>query len=212
MQFLADLWLVCEECEGRRYQPQVLEVRHRGRSIADVMEMSVQDALGFFEHQPKIVGPLETMAEVGLGYLRLGQSSTTLSGGEAQRVKLAGELRRTAGAQRSALLLDEPSTGLAATDVVHLARALSRLARQGDAVVVIEHHTELLRICEGLVELGPGGGEAGGRVVATGTPAELASNPDSITGPWLVPDPIVCPKPKRKTRARRPRARQGSAR
>ena len=189
MQFLSDLWLTCEECDGRRYQPEILEVRFRGKSIADVLEMSVAEAAEFFEAQPAVRRILDTLLDVGLGYMSLGQSSTTLSGGEAQRIKLASELwragSRAGGRERSVIVLDEPSTGLAATDVEHLARVLGRLARQGNAVVVIEHHTELLEICDRLVELGPEGGEAGGEVIAEGTPVEIASTKGSVTGPWL---------------------------
>ena len=146
--------------------------------------------------------PEAVMRDVGLGYLRLGQSSTTLSGGEAQRVKLASELMRAKEGMRSVVVLDEPSTGLAASDTVHLARVLGRLARNGNAVVVIEHHTELLAICDGLVELGPDGGEAGGRIIAEGTPVELAENPDSITGPWLKQALFGPGSPKKKSKAR----------
>jgi excinuclease ABC subunit A len=185
MQFLADLWLTCEECDGKRFQASVLEVRHRGRNIADVLEMSVDQAMEFLEHQPKSMKVLESMSSVGLGYLRIGQSSTTLSGGEAQRVKLSSELVRASTGGRSVVVLDEPSTGLAATDTVHLARALARLARRGNAVVLIEHNVDLLGVCDHLIELGPDGGEAGGRYVATGTPQELVDNPESITGPFL---------------------------
>jgi excinuclease ABC subunit A len=185
MQFLADLWLTCESCDGKRYSPEVLEVRHRGKNAADVLEMSVDEALEFFEHQPRIVEILRTLREVGLGYLQLGQSSTTLSGGEAQRVKLASELFRAETGGRSVIVLDEPTTGLATSDVAHLCTVLDRLAARGNALVVIEHHTGLLSACDRLVEMGPVGGEGGGRVIATGTPAELAANPDSVTGPWL---------------------------
>ena len=185
MQFLADLWLTCEECDGKRFGPEVQGIRHRGRSIADVMEMTVVEAIDFLEHQPACLPALRALEDVGLGYLRLGQSSTTLSGGEAQRVKLSSELLR-ASSGRSLVVLDEPSTGLAATDTMHLARVLDRLARAGNAVLLIEHHTELLAICEHLIELGPGGGEAGGRVIASGSPAQLCREPNSVTGPWLV--------------------------
>ena len=185
MQFLADLWLTCEECDGKRFGPEVLEVRHRGLTISDVLALSVDEAIEFLEHQPKAVSILQTLKDVGLGYLQLGQSSTTLSGGEAQRVKLAGELSRASGSGPSVVVLDEPSTGLSATDVVHLARSLARIAGRGDAVVLIEHHTELLGICDRLVELGPGGGGAGGRIIGEGTPAQLASMKTSVTGPWL---------------------------
>jgi len=210
MQFLADLWLTCEECDGRRYRPEVSEVRYRRRSIADVLDMSVEEALEFFAHQPKLVPILATLEEVGLGYLRLGQSSTTLSGGEAQRVKLASELARAAGVERSVLILDEPSTGLAAGDLVHLARAMGRLARRGDAVVLVEHHTGLLGVCDQLVELGPGGGAAGGRVIARGTPAELADDPASVTGPWFAGGATLAVTPRRKRGRSRPKVGKGS--
>ena len=212
MQFLADLWLVCEECDGKRYMPEVLEVRFRGRSIADVLDMTVDEALSFFEHQPEIVRLLEGLASVGLGYLRLGQSSTTLSGGEAQRVKLAGELFETKSVARSVLVLDEPSTGLAASDVVHLARVLRRLAREGNAVVLIEHHTDLLSICDRLVELGPEGGQQGGRVISTGTPSELARDPQSVTGPYLLQGARVSRQSAANKRKRAPKAKPAGAR
>jgi excinuclease ABC subunit A len=185
MQFLADLWLECEECEGKRYAPHILEVRWRGKSIAQVLEMSAEEALDFFEHQPGITPVLKTMCDVGLGYLLLGQSSTTLSGGEAQRVKLVSELLRAEGGARSVVILDEPTTGLHASDVTHLVEVLDRLAARGNAVIVIEHNTGLLAVCDRLVELGPEGGAGGGRVIATGTPRELAACKDSITGPYL---------------------------
>jgi excinuclease ABC subunit A len=214
MQFLADLWLPCEECSGRRYTPEVLEVKFRGCSIADVLDMSVVDARGFLEHQPQALRVLDTLIEVGLGYMPLGQSSTTLSGGEAQRIKLASELQLSAEAAPSVLVLDEPSTGLHASDVQHLARVLQRLRSNGHAVIVIEHHTGLLSICDELVELGPGGGAAGGQVIARGTPQELAENPASVTGPWiqaeLQSEMVAAPKPARarKLTASAPRARR----
>jgi len=185
MQFLADLWLVCEECEGKRYRPEVLEVRYRGQSIADILAQPADAVLELFDGLPGPSRVLRTLCEVGLGYLPLGQSSTTLSGGEAQRVKLAAELLDADAAGRTLLVLDEPSTGLHASDVVHLYTALRRLVARGDAVVLIEHHTGLLAACDRLIELGPGGGAAGGRRVASGSPAELAANPESPTGPFL---------------------------
>jgi len=208
MQFLADIWLTCEECDGRRYMPEVLEVRFRGRSIADVLEMGVEEALEFFAHQPKIARVLETLRDVGLGYLKLGQSSTTLSGGEAQRVKLAAELSDT-GADPGVIVLDEPSTGLSASDAVFLARVLSRLASHGHAVVLIEHHTELLGICDRLIELGPGGGDAGGRRIASGTPEELARDPASVTGPWLAREWSAADGPRSRRGSRRRRTEAG---
>jgi len=187
MQFLSDLWLTCEECEGRRYRPEVLEVRYRGQSIADVLSLAAEEALALLDGLPSPSKVLRTLCEVGLGYLPLGQSSTTLSGGEAQRVKLAAELMNADAAGRTVLVLDEPSTGLHASDVVHLYGALRRLVARGDAVVLIEHHTGLLAACDRLVELGPGGGEAGGRVLGSGTPEELAAMADSPTGSFLAP-------------------------
>jgi excinuclease ABC subunit A len=185
MHFLADLWLTCEECEGRRYQPEVLAVRFRGKSIADVLDLSVDDALAFLEAVPAARQALETLRDVGLGYIALGQSSTTLSGGEAQRVKLASELSLASEQGPSVLVLDEPSTGLHASDVRNLAAVLRRLADAGHALVVIEHHTGLLAGCDRLLELGPAGGAGGGRVVCEGTPDELARDPGSATGPFL---------------------------
>ncbi|MCC7013737.1 MAG: excinuclease ABC subunit UvrA [Planctomycetes bacterium] len=206
MQFLADLWLPCEECAGQRFAAEVLEVRYRGKSIADVLELSVDAALEFLAAHPRAVEILRTLSEVGLGYMSLGQSSTTLSGGEAQRVKLASELF-PGETQRapSVVVLDEPSTGLHASDVAKLARVLERLADEGHAVILIEHHTGLLALCDELLELGPGGGEAGGRVIAQGTPEELARDPRSITGPFLARDrranPPLSAKDKRTSRA-----------
>jgi excinuclease ABC subunit A len=210
MQFLADLWLPCEECGGKRYAPAVLEARWRGKSIADVLELSVDEALEFLAAQPQAVAILRTLHDVGLGYLSLGQSSTTLSGGEAQRVKLASELLATEQAGRAVLLLDEPTTGLHASDVAGLVPVLQRLADSGHALLVIEHHPQLLASCDRLVELGPGGGAAGGRVIACGTPLELARDPSSVTGPFL---PIPCARrsgaPDRPgERSRAPRGRR----
>jgi len=201
MQFLADLWLECEECEGKRYAPHVLEIVWRGKSIADILQMSAEEAFDFFEHQPGITPVLKTMCDVGLGYLLLGQSSTTLSGGEAQRVKLVSELLRAEGGPRSVVVLDEPTTGLHASDVKHLVKVLDRLTTRGNAVLLIEHHTGLLAVCDKLVELGPTGGEEGGRVIATGTPRELAANPDSLTGPFLEAEwSTAAPKKKGKAK------------
>jgi excinuclease ABC subunit A len=185
MHFLADLWLTCEECGGKRYQPEVLEVRHRGRNVAELLDLSVEEALEVLGAVPRARAVLETLRDVGLGYMTLGQSSTTLSGGEAQRVKLASELSSAANLGPGVIVLDEPSTGLHASDVVQLARVLRRLAEAGQAVVVIEHHTGLLACCDRLLELGPGGGESGGRAIAGGTPAELARDARSVTGPFL---------------------------
>jgi excinuclease ABC subunit A len=185
MQFLADLWIPCEECRGSRYRPEVLEVRYRGASVADVLALSVDEAARFFQHVPALAGPLQTRCAVGLGYLTLCQSSTTLSAGEAQRIKLAAELTHSADVARSVIVLDEPSTGLAKSDLAQLFAVLVRLAERGDALIVIEHQVDLLAACDRLIELGPAGGEAGGQCIACGTPAELARDPASVTGPYL---------------------------
>jgi excinuclease ABC subunit A len=185
MQFLADLWLECDECQGKRYAAAVLEVHYRGKSVADVLAQSVDEALEFLAAHPRAVSILRTLHDVGLGYMSIGQSSTTLSGGEAQRVKLASELFEGAARGQSVIVLDEPSTGLHASDVQMLSRVLDRLAREGHAVVLIEHHVELLTVCDTLMELGPGGGVHGGRAIAAGTPRELAAHPASVTGPFL---------------------------
>jgi excinuclease ABC subunit A len=195
MQFLADLWLPCEECEGKRFSKEVLDVRWRGKDLAEALDLTVAEALEFFAHQPRAVQILETLRDVGLGYIRLGQASTTLSGGEAQRVKLSAELFRAHGTGRGVVVLDEPTTGLALSDVRHLVAVLDRLAAAGNAVVVVEHHVELLATCDRLVELGPAGGAGGGRVVAAGTPEELAADPLSITGPFLRGEPAARKKP-----------------
>jgi excinuclease ABC subunit A len=186
MQFLADLWLTCEECEGKRYRPEARGVKFRGKSIADVLAMSVDEALEFLASQPALAKTLRVLSDVGLGYLTLGQSSTTLSVGEAQRLKLATELQRAQNAPASVIILDEPSTGLHATDLAKLVDVLQRLADRGDAVVVIEHHSEVLMACDELIELGPAGGSAGGRLIAQGTPEELYADANSVTGPYLV--------------------------
>ncbi len=186
MHFLADVWLICEECHGSRYSPAVLEARFAGYNIAQVLELSVDQAREVFAAQPALHTILESLAEVGLGYLSLGQSSTTLSGGEAQRVKLASELLNARQGSPAVLVLDEPTTGLHACDVAALAKVLARLADQGHAVLVIEHHAQLLSACDLLIELGPAGGQAGGRVMGVGTPQALAGDPGSLTGPYLV--------------------------
>ncbi len=208
MQFLADLWLTCEECDGLRYKPEVLEIKHRGLSMADVLALSVDDAAEYMAHQPKCLQILQTLQEVGLGYLGLGQPSTTLSGGEAQRVKLASELARlnqvTQASAPSIIVLDEPTTGLAASDCTRLHAALRALADRGHAVVLIEHHTDLLSSCDSLIELGPEGGAGGGRVIARGTPAELQAHTSSRTAPFLGGrgKPLVRPRRASKGKAR----------
>ncbi|MBF8299820.1 MAG: uvrA 4 [Acidobacteria bacterium] len=184
MHFLPDVYVTCERCKGRRYNRETLEVHYRGKSIAEVLDLTVDQALPLLENIPPIATKLRTLQDVGLGYITLGQSATTLSGGEAQRVKLARELsRRSTG--RTLYILDEPTTGLHFEDTRKLLDVLSRLVDQGNTVVVIEHNLDVIRSADYLIDLGPEGGAAGGRVIATGTPEEVAANPNSVTGAYL---------------------------
>ncbi len=184
MHFLPDVYVPCEVCKGRRYNRETLEVRYKGKSIADVLDLSVADALDFFEHQPRIRSKLELLNDVGLGYIHLGQSATTLSGGEAQRVKLATELaKRDTG--RTLYILDEPTTGLHFEDVRLLLDVLHRLVDKGNTVVVIEHNLDVVKTADWVIDLGPEGGDAGGRVVAAGTPEAVARTKGSHTGQFL---------------------------
>ena len=184
MHFLADVYVPCEVCRGKRYNRETLEVRYKGKSIADVLDMTVEEALEFFAPVPKIADKLRTLSDVGLGYVKLGQSSTTLSGGEAQRVKLATELaRRSTG--RTIYILDEPTTGLHAADVKKLLEVLQRLVDAGNTVLVIEHNLDVIKCADWLIDLGPEGGAGGGTVVCTGTPETVAQEPRSYTGQYL---------------------------
>jgi len=184
MHFLPDVYVPCEVCKGRRYNRETLEVRYKGKSIADVLDLSVADALDFFEHQPRIRSKLELLNDVGLGYIHLGQSATTLSGGEAQRVKLATELaKRDTG--RTLYILDEPTTGLHFEDVRLLLDVLHRLVDKGNTVVVIEHNLDVVKTADWVIDLGPEGGDAGGQVVAAGTPEAVARTKGSHTAPFL---------------------------
>ena len=184
MHFLPDVYVPCEVCGGRRYNRETLEVRYKGKNIADVLEMTVEEALGFFSNQEKIRDRLQTLYDVGLGYIRLGQSSTTLSGGEAQRVKLATELSKRATG-RTVYILDEPTTGLHIADVHRLTDILSRLTDAGNTVIVIEHNLDVIKVADCIIDLGPEGGDGGGRVVFTGTPEECAACGESFTGQYL---------------------------
>ena len=184
MHFLPDVYVPCEVCGGKRYNRETLEVRYKGKNIADVLEMTVEEALGFFSNQEKIRDRLQTLYDVGLGYIRLGQSSTTLSGGEAQRVKLATELSKRATG-RTVYILDEPTTGLHIADVHRLTDILSRLTDAGNTVIVIEHNLDVIKVADCIIDLGPEGGDGGGRVVFTGTPEECAACGESFTGQYL---------------------------
>ena len=184
MHFLPDVYVPCEQCHGRRYNRETLEVRFKGKSIADVLEMSVEEAVEFFAHIPKIKRRLQTLHDVGLDYIRLGQPATTLSGGEAQRVKLATELSKVATGD-TLYILDEPTTGLHFADVQRLLEVLGRLVEAGNTVVVIEHNLDVIKSADRIIDLGPEGGDAGGEVVATGTPEQVAASPASYTGQFL---------------------------
>ncbi len=184
MHFLPDVYVECEECHGRRYNPQVLEVLYKGKNIADVLDMTVEEALEFFRNIPAIKAKLQTLMDVGLGYIHLGQSATTLSGGEAQRVKLATELSRRATG-RTLYILDEPTTGLHVDDVKRLLGVLSQLVDKGNSVLVIEHNLDVIKSADWIVDLGPGGGDKGGRLVAEGRPKDVAKVKGSYTGQYL---------------------------
>ena len=184
MHFLADVYVPCEVCRGRRYNRETLEVLYKGKNIADVLDMTAEEALGFFENLPKIRQKVQTLVDVGLGYIKLGQSSTTLSGGEAQRVKLATELSRRATG-RTIYILDEPTTGLHMADVHRLIDILQLLADAGNTVLVIEHNLDVIKAADHIIDLGPEGGAGGGTIVAQGTPEEVAACPESFTGQYL---------------------------
>jgi len=184
MQFLPDVTVPCEICKGKRYNREALEIRFKGKNIAEILEMSVAEALSLFEHFPKVKSKLETLKDVGLGYIKLGQPATTLSGGEAQRVKLATELsRRSTG--KTLYILDEPTTGLSFEDAAALLRVLHRLVDGGNTVILIEHHLDMIKNADYLIDLGPGAGDRGGYVIATGTPEQVAQEDGSLTGQYL---------------------------
>jgi len=186
MHFLPDVYVTCKECKGTRFQRETLEILYRAKNIAEILAMRVSEALPFFENFPRIKEKLETLDAVGLGYLTLGQNSTTLSGGEAQRVKLAAELgKRSTG--RTLYVLDEPTTGLHFADIRRLLDVLNRLVDVGNTIVVIEHNFEVIKSADWVIDLGPEGGDAGGRLVAAGTPEDVAACKESYTGQYLVP-------------------------
>ena len=184
MHFLSDIYVPCEVCHGKRYNRETLEVRYKGKNIYEVLDMTVEEALKFFEHVPTIRNKLQTLYDVGLSYIKLGQPSTTLSGGEAQRIKLATELsKRSTG--RTIYILDEPTTGLHFADVHKLTTILQRLAEGGNTVVVIEHNLDVIKTADYIIDIGPEGGDRGGTIVATGTPEEVAKHPKSYTGMFV---------------------------
>ena len=184
MHFLPDVYVTCDVCKGKRYNRETLEVKYKDKSIYDVLEMTVDEGVEFFRNYPGIYRKLQTLSDVGLGYIKIGQSSTTLSGGEAQRVKLATELaRRDTG--KTLYILDEPTTGLHSADVDKLKDVLTKLVDAGNTVVVIEHNLDIIKTADYVIDLGPEGGDGGGTIVATGTPEEIAACPESYTGQFL---------------------------
>jgi excinuclease ABC subunit A len=207
MHFLPDVYVPCEQCHGKRYNRETLEVKFKGKSIADVLDMAIEDALGFFEHIPKVRRRLETLNAVGLGYVRLGQPATTLSGGEAQRVKLATELSKVATGS-TLYILDEPTTGLHFADVELLLEVLQRLVDAGNSVVVIEHNLDVIKSADRLIDMGPEGGEEGGRVIAQGTPEQVAAEPISHTGEFLA----ELLTPAKRASAKKPRGKSAPKR
>ena len=184
MHFLPDVYVPCEVCHGTRYNSETLEVRYKGKNIAEILDMTVDDAVDFFAAIPKIARKVQTIKDVGLGYVTLGQPATTLSGGEAQRMKLASELhKRSTG--KSFYILDEPTTGLHTDDIARLLKVLQRFADDGNTVLVIEHNLDVIKTADHIIDLGPEGGVGGGTIVATGTPEEVAAVPESYTGQYL---------------------------
>ena len=184
MNFLADVYVECDKCHGARYNDETLAVKYKGKSIADVLNMTVEEAYRFFSNVPQIARKLELLKRVGLDYIKLGQSSLDLSGGEAQRIKLSKELAARSTGQ-TIYILDEPTTGLHFADIKLLLSVLHELVDQGNTVIVIEHNLEVIKTADWIIDLGPGGGANGGRVVATGTPEQVAENPESLTGKYL---------------------------
>ena len=184
MHFLPDVYVPCEVCGGKRYNRETLECLYKGKNIFDVLDMTVEEALHFFEHVPSIRNKIQTLYDVGLSYVKLGQPSTTLSGGEAQRIKLAAELSRKSTG-KTIYILDEPTTGLHFADVHKLVDILHRLAEGGNTVVVIEHNLDVIKAADYIIDMGPEGGDGGGTVIAAGTPEEIAKNPKSYTGIYV---------------------------
>ena len=190
MQFMADVHLPCESCEGRRYKSETLEVKYHEKNIADLLEMDISEALAFFKErkgtlEDKIVSKIQPLEDVGLGYIKMGQSSSTLSGGEAQRIKLASFLTKSAGAQGNVFIFDEPTTGLHYYDIEKLLIALQRLIDAGNSIIVIEHNGDVIKCADWVIDIGPEGGDKGGKIVFTGTPEDLILENDNYTGKFL---------------------------
>ncbi|MHA1758518.1 MAG: excinuclease ABC subunit UvrA, partial [Promethearchaeota archaeon] len=184
MYFLPDVYIKCDLCKGKRYNAETLEIRYKGKTISDVLEMTFEEALEFFDSFPNLKRTLQTVVDVGLGYLQLGQSSTTLSGGESQRLKIARELRKTSTGN-TLYILDEPTTGLSSYDIEILLKVLQRLVDKGNTVIIIEHNPEIIKSADYIIDIGPEGGENGGQIVAEGTPEEIVKNKNSYTGKYL---------------------------
>ena len=184
MQFLSDVYVMCDECKGKRNNSETLSVLYKGKNISEILSMTVDEALEFFANIPAIQRKLQTIADVGLGYIKLGQAATTLSGGEAQRVKLAAELSKR-GTGKTVYILDEPTTGLHFADVQKLLDVLNRLVNLGNTVIIIEHNMDVIKNSDWIIDLGPEGGEKGGQIIACGTPEQVAQDPKSYTGQYL---------------------------
>ena len=184
MDFLPDVHVHCETCKGKRYNRETLEIRFKGKSISDVLDMTVEEAVVFYEHHPKILRKIKTLNDVGLGYITMGQHATTLSGGEAQRVKLAAELSKK-DTGKTFYILDEPTTGLHFQDIQHLLDVLNKLVDKGNTVLIIEHNLDVIKVADSIIDLGPEGGDEGGTVVATGSPEEVIKIKNSYTGSYL---------------------------
>jgi excinuclease ABC subunit A len=206
MHFLPDVYVPCEVCKGKRYNRETLEIHYKGKNVAEILEMTVEEGLDFFSAVPSIRNKLQTLVDVGMGYIHLGQPATTLSGGEAQRVKLATELSKRATG-KTFYILDEPTTGLHFDDVARLLAVLGRLVEAGNTVVVIEHNLDVIKTADWVIDLGPEGGDKGGRLVASGTPEQLARVAGSYTGRYLRPvlgmnDDAAAPSSRRTSRRR----------
>ena len=184
MHFLPDVYVTCPTCHGKRYNREALEVKYKGKDISDVLNMTIDEAVEFFENIPAIANKLKTIQEVGLGYIRLGQSATTFSGGEAQRIKIATELSRRATG-KTLYILDEPTTGLHTDDVNRLLKILDRLVAGGNTMVIIEHNLHVIKSADWIIDMGPEGGQHGGQIIAEGTPEEIAKNDQTPTGVYL---------------------------